>query len=58
MSVCDSAACVVDGENHRLHNDDSGQYFCRVPVNYTYQEYYVNVTVLGKLNSEFLQSIR
>ena len=30
-----------------LHNEDSGEYFCRVPVKSTFVDYYVTLTVLG-----------
>ena len=46
-NVCTSPVCEVNPSRY-LNNEDSGWYFCRVPSNDSFVDYYINVTVLGK----------
>ena len=48
-SVCESSVCTVNSDRD-LTYDDSGLYFCKNTTysQYEVQNFYVNVTVLGK----------
>ena len=46
--ICAEPVCLV---GPTLHYENSGQYFCRSATSpYSYQDFYVNVTVLGKFS--------